>query len=215
MPAHNPNPVMEDGAGNYVKYDIPTAWGSSPVHDLKLPSGSIIQVKRVDMVAIVAADMVDEFDKLSTIAEDKVVKPAQGRRPTDRQPKQPTKAEKAAAEAKAQSDFFKSGNLETLLVLMGRLIPQVVLQPKVADCYTKEDGKWTLVPYDERIAGMVYPDSIPLADQMAILSFTMEGMDSDMAGLANFRQQSEQAVGNMEPEPDTSGTAVGTDGGEA
>jgi hypothetical protein len=212
MPAHNP--VMQDPAtGDFVKYAVPDAWGSSPLHDLKLPSGSTIQVKRIDMPAIVAADMVDEFDKLSSLAEDNVVKPSQGKRPADRQPRKLTKAEREAAERKAEREFLSSGNMETLLVLMGRIIPQVVIQPKVTDCYARVNGKWELIPYDERDTGLVYPDSIPLGDQMAILAFVMEGMDADMDGLSNFRQQSEETVGHMEPEPDTSGTAVGTDGG--
>jgi hypothetical protein len=131
MPAHNP--VMQDPAtGDFVKYAVPDAWGSSPLHDLKLPSGSTIQVKRIDMPAIVAADMVDEFDKLSSLAEDNVVKPSQGKRPADRQPRKLTKAEREAAERKAEREFLSSGNMETLLVLMGRIIPQVVIQPKVS-----------------------------------------------------------------------------------
>jgi hypothetical protein len=142
-----------------------------------------------------------------------VVKPSQGKRPADRQPRKLTKAEREAAERKAEREFLSSGNMETLLVLMGRIIPQVVTQPKVTDCYARVNGKWELIPYDERDTGLVYPDSIPLGDQMAILAFVMEGMDADMDGLSNFRQQSEETVGHMEPEPDTSGTAVGTDGG--
>jgi len=181
-----------------AQYAAP-AWGQNPYHDLKVPSGGLVQVKLIDLEAIVAADMVDDFDKLSGVADEKVVQPSRGKRPADRPAKKPTKAEKAAAEAQAMRDFFKQDNLEMLTSLMGRILPQVIIQPKVVSPYVKEDGAWVKLPQEDRVDGTIYVDSIPFADQMHILSFCMEGMD--MGGLQQFREQSEEAVGDVGSQP--------------
>lgn len=182
------------------KYAVPAAWGQSPFQDLELPSGHTILAKRIDLAAIVAAEMIDEFDKLAPAVEENVVKPAQGRKPQDRPKKRPTKKEREAAEAASLKEFFKQENIETLMLLMGRIIPQIVIKPKVQSCYIKdESGKWALLDADDREDDAVYADSIPMGDQMAILSFGMEGMD--MEGLQQFREQSDETLDDVEGEP--------------
>ena len=182
------------------KYSVPSSWGATPYQDLDLPSGHTILVKRLDLQAIVAADMIDDFDKLSPTVEEKIVQPSKGKRPSDRAKKKPTKAQQKAAEEQAMKDFFTGDNIAMLMTLMGRIIPQVVIQPKVACHLVKnEKGSWVEMDPDEREEGLIYVDSIPLGDQMAILQFGMEGME--MESLQSFSKQSQSDVVDVEAVP--------------
>lgn len=199
MPAQGTPALQNPATGDYEKYTAP-AWGGSPYEDLVLPSGSTILVKRLDLGALVAADVVDDFDKLSPTVEEKVVGPAKGKRPADRQKKKPTKKEAAASEAEAMKEFFTGENVEMLINLMARVIPQIVVKPKVISHLVKnEAGAWNEIDLDDRVEGSIYTDTIPLADQMSVLAFGMEGMD--MEGLQSFREQSEPTVDDMEAVP--------------
>lgn len=178
-----------------AQYTAP-AWGGSKYHDLVVPSGATVQVKHLDLQAIVAADLLDEFDKLSGTAEEKVVGPAKGKRPADRPKKKLTKAE----QDKQFKEFFKKDNLDSLIGMMDRILPQVVVQPKVQASQIKdESGKWVSLDVVDREEGVIYVDTIPFADQMAIFEFGMGGMDMD--GLQSFREQSESPVADVSPEP--------------
>lgn len=182
-----------------AQYSAP-AWGQSPFHDLELPSGGTIQVKQVDLQTIVAADLIDEFDKLAPTAEEKVVAPAKGKRPSDHAKKKPTKAEAAQAEESSLKEFFNRDNIDMLTSLMDRILPHVVIQPKIHAAQVKdESGKWHTLEHADREEGVIYVDTVPLADQMAILEFAMRGMDMD--GLQQFREQPEPPVAVLAPEP--------------
>lgn len=184
-----------------AQYSAPPTWGQSKYHDLELPSGHTIQVQKVDLQALVAAELVDEFDKLSSTADEKVVQPAKGKRPADRPKKKQTKAEKDAAEQEAFKKFFTKDNIESLTGIMDRLLPQLVVQPKIKQATIKDEaGKWVPLGIEDREEGVIYVDTVPFADQMAIFEFGMSGMDMD--GLESFREQPEQAVANVAPEPD-------------
>jgi len=183
-----------------TQYTVPPTWGQSPYFDLELPSGHTIQCKLVDLQVIAAADMIDEFDKLAPTVEEKVVKPAKGKRPSDRPAKKPTKRQQAEEEAAALREFFKSDNIDALTTLMSRVLPLVIIQPSVASSVRKtDDGTWETIPPQDRTDGVIYVDTVPLADQMTILGAVMEGMDMD--GLQQFREQPEQAVANVEAVP--------------
>jgi hypothetical protein len=179
-----------------TEYEIPTGWGTSPYTDLELPSGGRCLAKRLDFEVIVAADLVDEFDKLSPTVEEKVIGPAKGKKPADRPKKKPTKKEAAATAAEEQKAFFKSDGFATMISMMARVIPLIVIKPKVHSAVEQVDGKWVTIPPEDREEGSVYSDSIPLADQMHIFMWAMDGMD--MEGLSQFREQSEPGVGAVE-----------------
>jgi hypothetical protein len=180
-----------------TEYDIPAGWGTSPYVDLELPSGGKILAKRLDFEAIVAADLIDEFDKLSPAAEENVVGPAKGKKPADRQAKKPTKKQLAEQAAKEQREFFKSASFTGMVSIMSRLLPFVVIKPPVLSSVEKgPDGNWATIPPEDREEGRVYSDSIPLGDQMHIFSWCMEGMD--MEGLQQFREQPESGVGAVQ-----------------
>lgn len=183
---------------NAQEYSAP-AWGQSPYFDLDLPSGGKIQCKIIDLQVIVAADMIDEFDKLAPTADEKVVQPAKGKRPADRPGKKPTKKQQADAEAAALREFFAKDNIDALTTMMSRVLPLVIVQPSVQTSVRKVGDVWETIPPQDRRDGAVYVDTIPLADQMTILQAAMEGMDMD--GLQQFREQPEPPVANVATEP--------------
>lgn len=181
-----------------TEYEVPAAWGQSPFTELELPSGGKCLAKRLDFEAILAADLMDEFDKLSPVAEDKVVAPAKGKRPADRPAKKLTKAQQAKQDEAEQREFFKSAGFQGMLSIIARVLPFMVVKPTIHSSMRKsERGDWELIPPDEREAGNVYVDSIPMMDQMHIFGWAMEGMN--MEDLQQFREQPEQAVGAVEP----------------
>ncbi|MBK8246302.1 MAG: hypothetical protein IPK85_02665 [Gemmatimonadetes bacterium] len=182
-----------------TEYSAP-AWGKSPFFDLELPSGGVVQCKLIDLQVIVAADMIDEFDKLAPTADEKVVKPASGKRPADRKAKEPTKKERAKEEAKALREFFAKDNIDALTTMMSRVLPLVIVQPAVeTSVYKTDSGTWETIPPQDRKDGVIYVDTVPLADQMTILQATMEGMDMD--GLQQFREQPQPSVADVEVVP--------------
>jgi hypothetical protein len=183
-----------------AQYEIPAGWGLSPYQDLTLPSGSVIQVKMLSLEDLVRADLLDEFDKLSGVAEEKVVQPAKGKRPQDRQKKKPTKAEAEKAQAASIAAMMSADNIGLLTGLMGRLLPLVIIQPRVRSHLVKtEAGKWDVIDPADREEGQIYIDTVPFPDQMAILEFAMEGMDQD--SLQQFREQREASVGDVDAKP--------------
>lgn len=182
-----------------AQYSAP-AWGQSPFIDLDVPSGGHVQVKRLGVEDLIKADLVDEFDTISGVADEKVVGPAKGRRPQDRAKKKPTKAETAAKESASAKAFLSGDNLSVISSLMGRLLPIVILQPSVATTYMKDEGgKWCIIPVEDREEGIIYIDTVPFQDQMAILQASMEGMD--MEGLEQFREQREPDLGGVDSQP--------------
>ena len=183
-----------------AQYSVPPGWGQSPYQDLTLPSGHVIQVKMIDLEDLVKADLLEEFDKLSGVVEEKVAGPAKGRKPQDRAKKKPNKAEAAKAEQNSVAQMLKGDNLGMLGGLMGRLLPILIVQPRVKSHMVKtESGKWETIPPDDRDEDGIYIDTVPFTDQMAILDHCMAGMDQD--GLQQFREQREAAVGDVDTKP--------------
>lgn len=180
-----------------AQYSAP-AWGASPFEDLQLPSGGLIRAKRLDLNALVQTGLMEEFDTLSPTVEEKVVGPARGKKPQDRQPKKLTKKQREEQEAAETRKLLQSkDDMEAIGRLLARLLPAVVVAPAIQSHMVESDGgKWVPLDPDDREDGVIYTDTIPLADQMHILQWSMEGMD--MEEMRKFREQPEQPVDAVE-----------------
>ncbi len=186
-----------------TEYSAP-AWGQSAYVDLVVPSGGTILAKRLDFQDIIAAGLMDEFDQLAPVAEEKVVGPAQGRRkPTDRPAKKLTKAQQAAKEAaELKATLGNKKEMQSMMRLMALILPIIVRKPEIQATYTRDDdGNWSTIEPEDREDGVIYADTVPMADQMFLLNWAMEGMDMD--DLKSVREQTESAVGSVDavPEP--------------
>lgn len=170
------------------------SWGASPFEELDLPSGAHIQVKRLDFMDIAQAGLIDEFDALSPVVEENVVGPARGKKPTDRPAKKLTKAQQKKKEEEAGRSFFRDEDgLRRIVKIMSLMLPIIVLQPSIV---SDLDENGESIPHDEREEKLVYVDSIPIGDRMAIFSWMMQ--DMDMESLKSFREEPESDLGDVE-----------------
>lgn len=190
-----------DANTSHNKY-APTAWtaSSDSLYDYKCPSGQTVQLRKIGMVDLMQAGMLDEMDILGPMMDTNVIQPAggKGRKPADRQAKRLTKAQQEAKELKAAQDMMKNPDqFKAMGRMMERLIPVVVVQPTVSDPWTKDEaGKFIKLPFPERTEGVIYADSIDFTDQMAIFGEAMG--DKSMSDIAAFRDDSESSVDPVE-----------------
>lgn len=177
------------------KYAVVGSWGESPYQDVVTPSGQTCLVKKIDMEDLVMLDLARETDTPTGVASLNVAK-AQGKVPTDRKPKMPTKAEALAIEqAKAKEVAGEvAQDPESFKKHVG-LIRKIV-------CFAVQ--KPTINPVPEpnplvREVGKVYVDSIGFQDQMAIYKFAMS---ATTAVAETFRDESAADVGDVADEQD-------------
>lgn len=171
-----------------------TSWATTPVHDLKMPSGQLCQVKMLDMEDLVELDIVDQVDELGLVVSDHE-EAAKGK-PMDRQKKKPTKKEAAAAQDKAAKEVMRDKKrFKVMAQVADKVVAHCVLQPKIVLHVTEDaDGELIPIPYDERDPSLVYTDAIPFNDKMFIFDDVFEGTED----LKSFRDGSEPVVESVE-----------------
>lgn len=179
----------------------PTIWGQGEsLKDFVTPSGQKCQIRIISIETLAAEGLLDNFDIITQIMVGDVVQPASGKRPMDRQAKKPTKAE--AAEAAEQAEAARQERVANMITdpkqiipmmdMVNKVVEHIVVQPVVRrPVQVGADG--TERPLVERQAGVVYVDTIPLGDRMAIFATSFEGMSS----LTSFREEAEAAVGDV------------------
>jgi hypothetical protein len=180
----------------------PTIWGQGEsLKDFTTPSGQRCQIRIVSIETLAAEGLLDNFDIITQIMVGEVVQPATGKRPQDRQAKKPTKAEAAEIEAaetaardsRVQKLITDPKQLVPMMDMINRVVEHIVVQPVVRRAVLKgADG--TERPLVEREDGVVYVDTIPLEDRMALFATSFEGMSS----LTSFRDEAKDAVGDVE-----------------
>jgi hypothetical protein len=80
-----------------------------------------------------------------------------------------------------------------MMDMVNKVVEHIVVQPIVKRAVLKgADGVER--PLVDREEGVVYVDTIPLQDRMAIFATSFEGMSS----LTSFRDETEDAVGDVE-----------------
>lgn len=198
-------------------YSVST-WGGEIFSDLVMPSdpNSKVKVRRLNISMLAASGMLERMDQISPTVEENVRGPAQGKQkpsksgnpakkqPQDRQPKKLTKAEQEEA---AKADLGGE-ELKIMMDMMSVLIPKIIVEPKVLpSMYVDPDtDKMIEVNPEDREAGAIYSDTIPINDQMHIFSWAME--DMDMEEVQKFREQQPEDV---EPVADESGVSRETE----
>jgi len=185
-----------------TEYSAP-AWGGSPYSDLTCPSGALVLAKRIDMSAIVSAGLMDEFDAIAPAVDANVTQPAKGKPAlpagkSSRPAKKMTKAqEKAAKEAATKAMLGNKDEMKAMGRIMALMLPEIVIKPSIQSSLVQDDsGDWVTRDPADREDGVVYTDAIPMMDQMHILAWAMEGMDSEE--MARFREQSKSPVDAVE-----------------
>lgn len=133
-----------------------TAWGQVE-YDFQVPSGQLCRMRKLLPEELVKEGILDQLTRLPGLAQVEIDK-AEGARP-------------------ASLDQMPSGSdITALLDVLNKLIPLVVVQPKV---YADSEG-------ESREPGRVYVSDIELADRIAIMERATGGVQKFDA----FREQS-------------------------
>lgn len=143
--------------------------------DVELPSGNVVQVRRVDLPSLLADNVFP--DTLMAIVQDKL------------------------GDAKAKPDIDDSAlvadmmgdtdKITELFSAFDNIVVRTVVQPAVRN-HVDEDGK--TIPEEDRDDDFVYTDDIELDDKIFIFQFSVGG-DAD---LESFRAKSASAVADLE-----------------
>ncbi len=149
----------------------PTTWGrpdtSNEPFEFTTPSGQICLIRRLGMDDILRMGMVDKLDFFSkSMSEDDAEKPDEAR----------------ADEIKKSvlSNFGQMDDAIGAIVVAGVIAPSI--QPTPDHAALKK-------------AGVIYVDSIPFNDRVALFSEIL-----DTEGLSTFRKESEDGVGDVPAE---------------
>jgi hypothetical protein len=176
----------------------------SPYQDLKLPSGSLVQIKTLGVEDMISMGLTEHVERVKGTSKK-----------TDRPAKKPTKAQQAAAEEKASEDAMKNlmanaSGFRTMTVLIDRIVAKSLVQPKVQLAYNENvvmvEGQeprstFTLHTDEEaqaRDTNVVWTDQIDFEDRMAIFSACMPDTDK----MASFRKGSKKGLGDVAGEPE-------------
>jgi hypothetical protein len=156
-------------------------WGGPAQREITVPSGSTILVKAPGVDKLLEAGAIDSVDTLSALVEEKHIKRVKGKKV------QQDKPVAANAEIDVNSLLKKPGAMTQLNNLMDRVTEAMLLDPVVQRPVTRhEDGTETPLDYEDRVAGVIYTDTIPFEDRAHILSYAV----GDLSKLERFREQS-------------------------
>jgi len=154
---------------------------------IPLPSGQVVRVKKVGVMDLLTAGIVQNFDSLTSLVVEEPIADAK-KQLAGRKPKTPTKAEQEAAEKAEEARLMKvvlanPETIETMSAIADRVGVLACVEPQVALHYNPEDKDRTPIPADKRVPGKIYTDQIDFMDKVTIMSETVEDVDK----LAAFR----------------------------
>ena len=180
-----------------------TTWGET-LRDFTTPSGQTCQIRVVSIETLAELGILDQLDVLTNSVAAEIIAPARGRRPQDRQKKQPTKAEIAAAEEAVKSPEgsgifggFTVAQIVPLIDVINRAVCEIVVQPPIErPVRIMDDGEEVALKIEEREKGVVYTDTIPLNDRTVLFNTSF----GDISALASFRNGSNDDVGDVADE---------------
>lgn len=181
----------------------PVAWGGEVLADLTCPSGQVCQVRKLGMEDLIELDIMDDVDFLGAAINEEHIQRVGGKRPQDRKPKKLTKAQEAAKEAEDLRNLMADKpRFRKIVRIMDKLVTYAVLQPPIESCWEEgrdDNGDMTYnkFPMEDRKTGVVYSDTVGIEDKMFIFDYCFSGVMK----MDSFREESEKAVGDVEPEP--------------
>jgi hypothetical protein len=168
MPAPQPaRPASDD------RYAV-TAWGSEGnggPQDLEMPSGQVALVRKPGLERLITEGVLHRMDSLTALVDKKYIKKGRG----------------GAANPDNVDVTGLLGNPEAMagvLHTVDRVVCACVIKPHVE-----------MAPNDptNRMAGVVYADTIDLTDKMFIFNWVLGGTTD----LESFRRESEEVVGSL------------------
>jgi hypothetical protein len=171
-----------------AKY-APKAW-ASPEFEFTLPSGDVCLLRKIDPLTLAEHGLMDKLDFATSVVMNTHAKNAD-MTPVERVKRDRARREGKAyeADAKTLAEIAKDAQnskafreVMDLLLVLGVAAPEMHLPPA-------EEG-------EGRRDDWFYTDAVPFSDKMAVFNKLMEGVRS----VEQFREGSEEAVGNVAPE---------------
>lgn len=159
-------------------------WGKSKPEgeELTLSSGQTCLARKMSIESMIQAGMLAEADAL-TASVTKYTKKVKGGKPTKA-------AKNGAPTAQAieldEHKFLSDPEaLKSMIGLMDRALPHIVISPVVHLHYTEKTvGKTKVtkrIPEEDRIEGIVYTDQIDFGDKVELFNFAAGGLGSMLA----------------------------------
>lgn len=183
---------------NNEQYAV-TTWGKPQSFEFTTPSGQVCLMRRLEVEDLVELGTLSDVDRLTNLVNDDHIQPTKGRgQPQDRLPKKLTAAqvEKQHA-AMMQNIISNKEDFRLLSWVMDGIVCSAVMEPHLVTAYLGARDDATRIPVEGRHPGLIYADSVPFNDRMAIMNTALGGLED----LARFREGSEQGVGDLEGQP--------------
>lgn len=131
----------------------PKQWGQ--LQDFTCPSGQRCALRPLDLNELLQLGLLEKLNMLTGTTEE-VVRTAQGQPPVN-----------------VQKILEDPKQVVTLMEVIDKTLVTVVAKPALLSA-TDENGK---IPFDKRVPGAVYVDSVGVADRMAIFQHVMRGVE--------------------------------------
>lgn len=157
---------------NQEEVEYGAGWGGPSSMDFTVPSGTVCRVRMPDPMIIVEAGALDDIDVLTSFVHEKHVTRVKGGK------KVKVVEEAPASDKELMKLMSDKDTREKLMSLMDRVAVVAVVKPALHEN----------VPEDDRVAGLVYVDTVSFADKAAILRHVV----GDAKSLERFRQQNQQ-----------------------
>lgn len=165
-----------------------TAWNSGTV-ELRLPSGQLCLVQRVSVAKMVEEGIIDDFDSLSSLVQEKHIAKKSRNGGAPRQ-----SAQDLETKVMMQNLMRDPSKLKAAMDATDRVVMSVVLMPKILP--VPPEG-------EEREAGAAYIDWVDEGDKAFIMQFAFGGTRD----LERFRHELAELGDGVDDVPDVEGDA--------
>jgi hypothetical protein len=155
------------------------------VEELTCPSGQTCLAKRTGLEGLMYSGQLLKLDALTGMVDKKHVRRVRGGNGVE-----------DADELDARSLMGDPKAIKTIVRLADALLPQILVEPRVAVHYTiNDDDEEVPIPTEDREPGVVYTDQIDYIDKMYLMNYGMAGTrDAE-----RFRGESGALVGDLVP----------------
>lgn len=155
------------------------------VEELTCPSGQTCLAKRTGLEGLMYSGQLLKLDSLTSMVDKKHVRRVRG-----------GKGVEDADEIDAKSLMGDPNAIKTIIRLADALLPEILVEPRVAIHYTiNDEDEEEVIPTEDREPGMVYTDQIDYIDKMFLMNYGMAGTrDAE-----RFRGESGALVGHVLP----------------
>lgn len=177
----------------------PAAWAEAEF-EFPLPSGGVCLLRKIDPLELGEHGLLDKLDfatsvvmnthaKNASLTPVERVKRDRARREAKARGENPDVVDAAEMDMASMKEIMNNAkNSQGFRAVMDQLLVLGVVAPEMHLPPEKREDK---------VKGLFYTDAVPFNDKMAVFNKLMEGVRT----VEQFREESEEGVGNVAPEP--------------